>query len=126
MGRPRAGGLDLYGPERELTGGNAALRSRDLGEHALDVDAAVGGPVRREAARCFLELPLAPRLVLAARVVPRDGNVDEALQEVSLRAGRFSPFVLELLVRLEVRAGPDQLEPSFQAHSTIIRVRERC
>jgi hypothetical protein len=29
-------------------------------------------------------------------------------------------------VRLEVRTGPDQLQPSLEAHGAIIGVRERC
>ena len=122
----RTGRLDVYRPERQLTGRNAESCSRDLGEDAVDVDAAVGGPVGLEAAPCLLELPLATGPVLPPRVVPGDGHVDEALEEVALWWGRLSPLVFELLVRLEVRTGPNQLQPSLEAHSAIIGACERC
>ena len=49
----------------------------------------------------------------APGLVPRDGDVDEPLEEVALRRLGRPPGVLELLVRLEVAAVPDQLEPAF-------------
>jgi len=63
-------------------------------------------------------LPLAADAVAAAGLVPRDGDVDEALEEVALlRPG--SPGVLELLVRGEELAAADQ----FQAGGEVVRLR---
>jgi hypothetical protein len=64
-------------------------------------------------------LPLAADPVAAARLVPRDRDVDEPLEEVSLGVGRRAPRVLERLVCLEERAGADQLE------AALVVVRER-
>jgi len=102
------------------------LRPLDVGEHSRDVDASVEGPVGTESPSCLLELALAARSVAPARVVPGDGDVDEPLEEVAL--GRFSlaPFVLELLVRLEVGSHADQFEPLLERHAAIIRVRAGC
>jgi hypothetical protein len=72
--------------------------------------------VRTESPRRLLELALASRAVLALRVEPRDRDVDESLEEVSLLARGASPFVLELFVGVEVAPHADQLEPSSQAH----------
>jgi hypothetical protein len=47
----------------------------------------------------------------ATGLVPRDGDVHEPLIEVALAGVRSAPDELELLVRLEVPALPDQLEP---------------
>ncbi len=66
-------------------------------------------PVRVEATRCLLELAFAPGAVSPTGVMPGDGDVHEPLQEVALGGGRVSPLVLELFVRLEVLAGPNQL-----------------
>jgi hypothetical protein len=60
------------------------------------------------------ELPLAPGAVPPARVVPGDRDVDETLEEVLLRGLRRPPGLLELLVRLEVLAAPDQLDTVSQ------------
>ena len=76
--------------------------------------------VRTEPARCFAELPLATGTVPAPRVVPGNGDVDEALQEVSLRLRRVPPLVLELLVRSEELAGGNQLEATVESHCVII------
>jgi hypothetical protein len=47
-------------------------------------------------------------------VMPRDGDVDEALEEVALaRLGR-APEVLQHLVRFEVFGAVDQLEPALE------------
>ena len=67
------------------------------------------GPVRAQATRRLLELALAPGSVSATRVQPGDRDVHEPLQEVALGGRRVAPLVLELLVRLEVLAGPDEL-----------------
>jgi hypothetical protein len=60
------------------------------------------------------ELPLAPGAIPAARVVPGDRDVDETLEEVLLRRLCSPPGLLELLVRLEVLAAPDQLDTVSQ------------
>ena len=67
-----------------------------------------------EAAGGLRELPLAARTVPAAGVVPGDGDVDEALEEVLLRRLGRPPRLLQLLVRLEVVAAPDQIETFSQ------------
>jgi hypothetical protein len=60
-----------------------------------------------EPASRLLELPLGADLSATPRLVPRDRDVDEALEEVAFRGGRGAPGVLELLVRGEVLAGAD-------------------
>ncbi len=97
----------------------------DRPERALDSDATVLGGVGREPPRRLGELALAARPVAALRLVPGDGDVDEPLEEVALLAWRVTPLVLQLLVRVEVRAGADSFESSFQAHRGIIGVVER-
>lgn len=72
--------------------------------------------VRAEAPRRFLELTFAASRVRALGVEPRDGYVDQPLQEVALLRRGNPPFVLELLVSVEVLAGADQLQPSREAH----------
>jgi hypothetical protein len=74
------------------------------------------GPIRSEASGRLLELTLAAGPIRPLRVQPRDGDVDEPLQEVALAVRRFAPLVLELLVRLEVLACADQLQPTFETH----------
>jgi len=74
------------------------------------------GPIRSEASRRLLELTLAAGPIRPLRVQPCDGDVDEPLQEVALAIRRFAPLVLELLVRLEVLACADQLQPTFETH----------
>jgi len=70
-----------------------------------------------EPAGGLLQLPLAADAVAAARLVPGDGDVDEALEEVALlRLGR-APGVLELLVGGEELAPADQ----FQAGGELVR-----
>jgi hypothetical protein len=57
------------------------------------------------------ELTLASRAVATAGVMPGDCHVDEPLEEVLLRRVGRAPGVLERLVRLEILAAPDPLEP---------------
>ena len=71
-------------------------------------------PVGLEAAGRLLELALAARPVPATPVMPGDCDVDEPLEEVALLGGRFAPLVLELLVRLEVRALTDQSDAMLE------------
>jgi len=64
----------------------------------------VRGRVRREPADRLLELALGADAPPAARLVPGDGDVDQALEEVALGLRRRAPGELELLVRGEVLA----------------------
>jgi hypothetical protein len=85
-----------------------------LAQERGDVDAAVLGRERAEAARRLLELPLAAGLVAATCLVPRDDDVHEALEEVLLSGIRRAPGILERLVRREVFAGAGELEAATQ------------
>jgi hypothetical protein len=58
----------------------------------------------------LLELALAPRAIPASGLVPRDGVVDEALEEVLLRGVGRPPDVLEGLVGLEELAAAHLLD----------------
>jgi hypothetical protein len=69
---------------------------------------------RREPPGSLLELARRRNRPASARLVPRDRDVHEPLVEVSLRDIRSAPDELELLVRVEVPALPDQLEATFQ------------
>ena len=69
---------------------------------------------RLETTNRLRELPLAPGAVPPASVVPGDRDVDETLVEVLLRRLCGPPGLLELLVRLEVLAAPDQLDTVSQ------------
>lgn len=86
----------------------------------------MGRFVGAETPRCLLELALAARPVPAAGMQPGDRDVDEPLEEVALGSRGLAPLVLQLLVRLEVVAGADEVEASFEPHAGIIGVRERC
>jgi hypothetical protein len=70
--------------------------------------------VGRQTADRLRQLSLHPDVPAAPRLVPRDGDVDESLQEVAFPGRRRPPGVLELLVRLEVPAGANQLEAALK------------
>ena len=72
------------------------------------------GRVRPEPPGRLLELPLAADAVPAAGLVPRDREVDEALEEVALLGRRGPPDVLELLVGGEVLAVANQVESALE------------
>jgi hypothetical protein len=78
------------------------------------VHALVLRSVGPEAAGGLLQLPLAPDAVAAPGLVPRDRDVDEPLEKVALLWRRRPPDVLERLVRLEVLAPADQVEPALE------------
>ena len=86
-------GLDGLEPER----GRARPPRRrcraasTLGEQRRDVDAAVLRRVRREPPLRLLELARRRDRLAATRLVPRDGDVDEPLEEVPLLGGRGAP-----------------------------------
>ena len=90
------------------------MSGSDRREHGRDVDAAVLRREGLETARRLRELPLAAGSVPPAGVVPGDRDVDEALEEVLLRRLGRPPGLLELLVRLEVLAAPNQIETVSQ------------
>ncbi|MGB2953258.1 MAG: hypothetical protein WBB74_07675 [Gaiellaceae bacterium] len=80
-----------------------------LAEDRCDVEVAMLRRVRAESPSRLLELALATDPVAAPSLVPGDGDVDEPLEEVALGGLRCAPDVLELLVRGEELAAPDQL-----------------
>jgi hypothetical protein len=86
-------------------------RRLDLTQERSDVDAAVRRRVRAEAPRRLLELPLAADTAAAPGLVPRHRDVDEPLEEIALVGRGRPPRVFQRLVRGEVLAGPQQLQP---------------
>jgi hypothetical protein len=90
---------------------------RHVFEHDRDVDPTVVRPIRVEPALGFLELAIAAGSVSPACLIPRDRHVDQALEEVAFGRGRVTPFILELLVRLEVRSGANQLDAPLESHA---------
>ena len=105
---------ELERPGRDRPGGVL-----DLGEHQRDVDAAMLGCERGQPPSGLLELPLTAGPIPAPGLVPGHRDVDETLEEVALAVRRGAPGILERLVRLEERAGADQVETASQV------VRER-
>ena len=83
-------------------------------EQRGDVDVTMLRRVGAESPLSLLELALAADAVAAAGLVPRDRDVDEPLVEVPLLRRRRAPRRLELLVRGEELAAPDQLETLTQ------------
>jgi len=79
--------------------------------------------VAREPALRLLELALAADAVAAPRLVPGDGDVDEPLEEVTLRCVRRPPGVLECLVGGEVVPPTDQVEPELEGLGDGVRAR---
>jgi hypothetical protein len=84
-------------------------------EERGDVEAPVRGGVGREPSSRLLKLALA-RLAAAgyARVMPGNRNVDEALEEVTLRRFGGSPDVFQHLVRGEILTAAYQLEAALE------------
>ena len=70
--------------------------------------------VRREATRGLLELPLTTDPPAALRLVPRDRDMDEPLEEIALLLGGGAPGQLELLVGREELAAADELDSSLE------------
>src|SRR5438477_6688112 len=66
-------------------------RVAQLPSHVRDVDALVPGLVALEPAQRLFELARRSDPVAAPGLVPRDGDVDEALVEVPLRLGSGAP-----------------------------------
>jgi len=81
----------------------------------LEIKPAMLGSERREAPESLRELTLGADPSSASRLIPRDRDVHEPLEEVALLGRRRAPRVLELLVRGEVLARSDQLEAPFKS-----------
>ena len=79
------------------------------------------GSERAESPPRLLELPLAAHAVAPPGLVPRDRDVDKALEEVLLRRIGGAPDVLERLVRLEVLAVRDLREPGAKSRGQLGR-----
>jgi hypothetical protein len=90
------------------------LRVVDLAQEGGDVDAAVHGRERAEPAGGLLELAGAADLVSPARLVPRDDDVHEPLEEILLLGLGRTPGVLERLVRGEVLTGAGEVEAALE------------
>ena len=116
VARPRAGVLDARRRESEGACRGDVACGRDVVQDRVDIDPAMTRAVAVEASLGLHELPLAAVAVSALGVKPRDGDVDEPLEEVALGSRRRAPLVLECLVRLEVRAVADQLESLGERH----------
>jgi hypothetical protein len=99
--------------------GPASVLDRE--EEELDCDAAMLRGEGTKPAGRLLELPLAADAVSAACLIPRDRDVDEALEEVLLLGIGRAPDVLERLVRLEVLAARDLRESA--AHVLVHEVK---
>ena len=67
------------------------------------------GRVTPEPARGLLQLPFTTDAVSSPGLVPGDGHMDEALEEVALVRRRGAPGVFELLVGGEELAAADQV-----------------
>ncbi len=78
--------------------------------------------VRPEPPGRLLELPRGADAPPAPGLVPRDRDVDEPLVEVALPGVGGAPGELQLLVRLEVLAGPDQVEACEAVASNRVHV----
>jgi hypothetical protein len=91
--------------------------SLDLDEKVADVDPAMVRRVRTEPAHRLLELPLISGPISTAGVMPRDGDVDEALEEVALGWLGGAPEILQHLVGREVLPAVDQLEPALELNT---------
>jgi hypothetical protein len=86
-----------------------------LGEQHVEVNATVRRRVRSEASDRLCKLTLGRDRTPAAGLVPGDGDVDEALQEVAFLGRSRPPLVFELFVRREVLPGADQFEAVFKS-----------
>ena len=85
------------------------MQLAELGEQRFELDAAMTGGERLQPAQCLRELPFGADPASASGLVPRHCDVHEALEEVALFGGGRAPRRLELLVRGEILAGPDEL-----------------
>jgi len=83
----------------------------------------MGRRVGREPPLCLRQLAFTADTFPAAGLVPGDGDVDEPLEEVTLRCVRRPPGVLECLVGGEVVPPTDQVEPELEGLGDGVRAR---
>ena len=74
----------------------------------------MGGRVGSEPTCGLVELPLTSRPVPAPSLVPRHRDVNQSLEEVALLRRRGPPGLLERLVRGEVLAAVDEIDPALE------------
>src|SRR5437870_1659490 len=86
----------------------------ELLEQRLQLQAAMRRCERGQPADSFCQLALGADPPSPAGLVPGDGDVDEALEEVALVRRSCAPGRFELFVRGEVLAGTDQLDAFFK------------
>jgi hypothetical protein len=79
-----------------------------------EIDSPVGWRIRRQPATRLLQLALATDLVPAACLVPGDGDVYEALEEVTFGGRGRAPRILQLFVGGEILADADQREAALE------------
>ena len=70
--------------------------------------------IRSQSQTRFLELAFAANPFATAGLVPGHGHVHEPLEEIALLGLGGAPRVLELFVRGEELAAPDQLEAPLE------------
>jgi hypothetical protein len=85
----------------------------DLRDQRGDVETTVRGSVRAQAPGGLPELALAAHPVLPSGLVPGDGDVDEALEEVALPGVGRTPGILESLVGREVLGAANQVDAAL-------------
>ena len=82
--------------------------------------------IGRQPTASLLELAVAADPVAASRLVPRNGDVHETLEEVTLGGLRGAPGLFQLLVGREELAGPNQLQaPLERIEALACDVRQR-
>jgi hypothetical protein len=86
------------------------MQPAELREQRFELDAAVRGRKWLQTPHRLCQLPLRADLAPTSGLVPGDGDVHQALEEVALLGGRGAPGILELLVRGEVLARTNQLD----------------
>jgi hypothetical protein len=89
---------------------NQFSRLADSRENEIEIELTVGRSKRAEPPLGLSELPFAADAVPAPRLVPRDGDMDEALEEILLLGRRSSPRILERFVRREELSSADEVD----------------
>jgi hypothetical protein len=100
--------------EVERAAAHDVARHLHLGEDARDVDSAMRRSEGRQPPFCLVQLARGRDRPSAARLVPRHGDVHEALVEVPLGGVRGAPDELQRLVGLEVAAAAYQIETACE------------
>src|SRR5712691_9893560 len=68
------------------------------------------------------QLPFRADLAPASGLIPLNGDVHQALKEVTLLGGRRAPGIFKLLVRGEILAGADQLDAGLKVGLELLRL----